>query len=73
MNVSFLSEMYGFIADKINIHLSLCISKNENGQLLSNKNETLLKLYHFMYDDATIWLHRKKNKFDCYASSINPP
>jgi hypothetical protein len=29
-----------------------------------NKNEILKKIYHFMYDDATLFLTRKKEKME---------
>jgi hypothetical protein len=49
------------------------ISKKNNTYRLDYQNKSdLKKIYHYLYDDATIFLERKKNKFDEIIKSFEP-
>lgn len=72
-NASFLEEVANFLQNELNIRKPPSTWELDNtsaGQINWYKKEELIKLIHYLYDDATIFLKRKKVKADLILSEI---
>lgn len=58
----FCFKMQTFLWDNFNIK-SYLMKAGKVSRLLVHRKEDITKLYNYMYNDATIFLERKKNKF----------
>ena len=61
------------IAKNLNLK-SFYIQKSKTPEIKTlriNNKEDLVKIYHIFYDDADIYLERKRNKIEKYICAIN--
>lgn len=61
----FITKMSVFFRDHLNIKSSTKLHRNRKNKILTfTKTEYIIKIYNYMYEDATIFLPRKKEIFD---------
>lgn len=71
-NEQFLIDLMKFLEEKVNIKIINTYKEKENlWSIAYRSNDSLLKLYNYLYNDATIYIKRKKELCDKLINEIN--
>ena len=64
-NKEFLNNIIQFLHKEINTNIISLYQEKENlWSIAYRSNEDMLKVYNYLYDNATIYMKRKKDKYD---------
>lgn len=65
-NIEFVENFQDYIVQKLKINKNQLFNTGNCWQCSWSKRQDLEKIYHYLYDNATIFLSRKKNKIFSY-------
>jgi len=73
-SIAFLEDLRRVLGHSAGIFSATLSGPRKNSrtrQLMIHRKDDLLRLYHWMYDGATVFLERKKAKWDSFVSQVS--